>query len=104
MEKEDFGQVLKDLRIRRGKRLRELARELNTSSGYLSLVERGRRPALVDHLLQKARDFLEPSDEEWHKLIDAANESELGSRYRRKALEEKIRHRVELACIRFAEA
>jgi len=41
MEK-GFGDILRDLRLEEGLGLRELARRINTSPGYLSDVENGR--------------------------------------------------------------
>ncbi|MBX3465303.1 MAG: helix-turn-helix transcriptional regulator [Planctomycetes bacterium] len=64
-----FGKTLRRCREQAKKTMGELARELAVSPAYLSDVERGRRPPLVEERLKRAARFLSVEPE---TLIAAA--------------------------------
>src|SRR5690606_34136955 len=64
-----FGETLRRCREQAKKTMGALARELGVSPAYLSDVERGNRPPLVEERLKKAARFL---DVEPETLIAAA--------------------------------
>lgn len=67
-----FGVMLRDAREIAGRSMGELARHLDVSVPYLSDVERGFRPPLVDDRIMKAAAFLGASPD---PLLKAAAEA-----------------------------
>jgi transcriptional regulator with XRE-family HTH domain len=58
MAKNGFGKLLREYREGAAKSMGALARELGVSVSYLSDVERGFRPPLVDDKIERAAAFL----------------------------------------------
>ncbi|MBM3257977.1 MAG: helix-turn-helix domain-containing protein [Candidatus Nealsonbacteria bacterium] len=73
--KENFGQTLKELRIRKGLTLRNACRVLNYDPSNWSKIERGKiSPPSNEKTLRKWAKTLGLSDEkEIHEFIDKAN-------------------------------
>lgn len=71
----EFGQQLKNIRIKKDVSLRKLAEALGVSAPYLSDVERGQRKPLSGEHLNKVAEILKLTEEERQSLFDAAAEN-----------------------------
>ena len=71
----DFGEYIKAKRTKKNINLTKAAQMLGISSGYLSGIERGKRSAPSNDLLEKIADVLELSKKEKYQLYDLAAES-----------------------------
>lgn len=66
-----FSQTIIEARNKYNLGLRELAKRINISAGYLSEIERGLKPAPSDTIVQSLADTLSLDDKELLKLADA---------------------------------
>jgi len=71
-KKKDFGVLLREFRENKGESMGALARHLGVSVAYLSDVERGHRPPLVQEKIINAALFL---DADLRQLLRAAGEA-----------------------------
>ena len=67
-----FGELLTQLREKKDKTLRELARAIGVSAPFLSDVEKGRRSALTAERIDKVAEVLQLDQDERNELFDAA--------------------------------
>ena len=67
-----FGELLTQLREKKDKTLRELARAIGVSAPFLSDVEKGRRSALTAERIDKVAEVLQLDQDERNALFDAA--------------------------------
>lgn len=67
-----FGEQLTNLRKEKKISLRELAAKMNISAAFLSDVSNGRKPPLTIDRLEKVKEILNLSDEEYASLNDLA--------------------------------
>ena len=67
-----FGELLTQLREKKDKTLRELARAIGVSAPFLSDVEKGRRSALTAERIEKVAEVLQLDQDERNALFDAA--------------------------------
>ena len=67
-----FGELLTQLREKKDKTLRELARAIGVSAPFLSDVEKGRRSALTAERIDKVAAVLQLDQDERNALFDAA--------------------------------
>ena len=73
-----FGEYIEFIRTSRRKSLRETARSIGVSPQFYSEVEKNRRCAFTAEKLEKLRDFLEMSPEEYQTMSTKAAESYKG--------------------------
>ena len=67
-----FGELLTQLREKKDKTLRELARAIGVSAPFLSDVEKGRRSALTAERIDKGAEVLQLDQDERNALFDKA--------------------------------
>lgn len=67
-----FGELLTQLREKKDKTLRELARAIGVSAPFLSDVEKGRRSALTAERIDKVAEVLQLDQDERNALFDTA--------------------------------
>jgi transcriptional regulator with XRE-family HTH domain len=68
----EFGDALKEARLKAGKKLRETGEYIKFSIGYLSDIEQGRKNPPDLEAVRKLQDFLRVKDD---KLIKLASEA-----------------------------
>lgn len=73
-----FGEYIEDIRKSRHKSLRETAKAIGVSPQFYSEVEKNRRSAFTVERLEKLRDFLEMTPEEYQMMSNKAAESYKG--------------------------
>ncbi len=71
----EFGEYLREMRIKKHYKTVKLAKLIEISPSYLSCIEGGRRSAPSFDIIKKIADVLEMDVEERHKLYDLAAKS-----------------------------
>ena len=77
-EEMSFGEYIEFIRKTKRKSLRQTAIAIGVSPQYYSEVEKNRRSALTAERLEKLRDFLEMTPEEYQTMSTKAAESYKG--------------------------
>lgn len=67
-----FGELLKQMRLKKDISLRKLAEEIGVAAPYLSDVEKGRRNPLSEEKMRKVIEVLQLSSDESNELFDRA--------------------------------
>lgn len=67
-----FGELVKEMRLKKNVSLRKLAEEIGVAAPYLSDVEKGRRNPLSEEKMRKVIEVLGLTPEEANELFDHA--------------------------------
>ena len=70
LARHEMGEVLRDVRLRRGDTLRQVAGRASVALGYLSEIERGQKEASSEILASVAEALDTPLSEIYHEVGD----------------------------------